>query len=270
MGALAQISGGMSCLVHSLGDNIKSCRNDVQVTDIIGALTYALKVFNEQGSVDSVNVVELESLLIKQLEPSISRLMQRCAVEALSCLYGNAYLHRTFCHTEAKKLLVGLITTSNSEVQIKENVDAIGYYQVHPLTVIVHSETKPSKLVTLKFEYLLKLHVVCVGVDGMQGGSENNFLINLFPDSTGIELPHQIAKLSSGLNFAYDEKRAQRPFKWVQHLAGIDFLPEAPPFLVDNISEIEEAAKGASTFVSTQKRTDIFEGKMPNLVGKFD
>jgi hypothetical protein len=107
--------------------------------------------------------------------------------------------------------------------------------------------TKPSKLVTLKFEYLLKLHVVCVGVDGMQGGSENNFLINLFPDNTGIELPHQIAKLSSGLNFAYDEKRAQRPFKWVQHLAGIDFLPEAPPFLADNISGIDEAAKGAST-----------------------
>jgi hypothetical protein len=47
MGALANISGGMSCLVHSLGDNIRSCRNDVQVTDIIGALTYALKVFNE-------------------------------------------------------------------------------------------------------------------------------------------------------------------------------------------------------------------------------
>lgn len=117
MGALANISGGMSCLVHSLGDNIRSCRNDVQVTDIIGALAYALKVFNEPGSVDSVNVVELESLLIKQLEPSISRLVQRCAVEALSCLYGNAYLHRTLCHAEAKKLLVGLVTTSNSEVQ---------------------------------------------------------------------------------------------------------------------------------------------------------
>jgi len=133
-------------------------------------------------------------------------------------------------------------------------VDAIGYYQVHPLTIIVHvyddeltSGTKPSKLVTLKFEYLLKLHIVCVGVDGMQGGSENNFLINLFPDNTGIELPHQIAKLSSGLNFAYDEKRAQRPFKWVQHLAGIDFLPEAPPFLADNIFGVDEAAKGAST-----------------------
>ena len=55
---------------------------------------------------------------------------------------------------------------------------------VHLLTVIVHvyddeltSGTKPSKLVTLKCEYLLKLHVVCVGFDGMQGGSENNFRV---------------------------------------------------------------------------------------------
>lgn len=117
MGALANISGGMSRLVHSLGESIRSCNNDVQVSDIIGALAYTLKVFNETGSVDSVNVVELESLLIKQLEPSISRLVQRRAVEALSCLYGNAYLHRTLCHAEAKELLVGLVTTSNSEVQ---------------------------------------------------------------------------------------------------------------------------------------------------------
>ena len=57
-----------------------------------------------------------------------------------------------------------MITTSNSEVQIKGTVDAIGCYQVHPLTVFVHvyddeltSGTKPSKLVTLKFEYLLKI-----------------------------------------------------------------------------------------------------------------
>lgn len=140
------------------------------------------------------------------------------------------------------------------KVQIKENVDSTGFYQVHPLSVSVHvyddeptNGTKPSKLVTLKFEYLLKLHVVCVGIDGVQGGSENNFLINLFPDDTGIELPHQIAKLSAGVNFAYDEKRAQRPFKWVQHLAGIDFLPEAPPLLADNISGNDEATKGAST-----------------------
>ena len=71
----------------------------------------------------------------------------------------------------------------------------------------------------------------------------------MFPDNTGIEPPHQIAKLSSGLNFAYHEKRIERPFKWIQHLAGIDFFPEAPPFLADNISRVDEAAKGASTLV---------------------
>jgi hypothetical protein len=69
----------------------------------------------------------------------------------------------------------------------------------------------------------------------------------LFSDNTGIEPPHQIAKLSSSLNFAYHEKRIERPFKWIQHLAGIEFLPEAPPFLADNISGINKTAKGTST-----------------------
>ncbi|KAH9325758.1 hypothetical protein KI387_005936, partial [Taxus chinensis] len=140
------------------------------------------------------------------------------------------------------------------KLQSKENADATGIFQVHPLSVILHiydDETtcgaKPRKLVTLRFEYLVKLHVVCVGIEGFQGGNENNFLINLFPDDTGVELPHQAAKLSASINFSFDERRAQRPFKWVQHLAGIDFLPEAPPLLGDNMLRSRDSAGGGST-----------------------
>ncbi|XP_057853680.1 THO complex subunit 5A isoform X3 [Cryptomeria japonica] len=140
------------------------------------------------------------------------------------------------------------------KLQSKENVDATGIYQVHPLSVILHiydDETthgaRLSKFVTLRFEYLVKLHVVCVGIEGLQGGNENNFLINLFPDDTGVDLPHQTAKLSSSISFSFDEKRAQRPFKWVQHLAGIDFLPEAPPLLGDKMLASHDSTGGGST-----------------------
>ena len=75
MRALANISCGVSHLVHTLKENTKNYSKDVQFTDIIGSLGYALKVFNELGSMDFVNVVELESLLIKQSEPSIPRVM---------------------------------------------------------------------------------------------------------------------------------------------------------------------------------------------------
>lgn len=147
---------------------------------------------------------------------------------------------------------------NRKNLQSRESVDATGFYQVHPLSVILHvyddemtNGAKPIKLVTLKFEYLVKLRVVCVGVDGSQTGSENNFLINLFPDDIGVELPHQIAKLSVSVNFAYDEKRALRPFKWVQQLAGIDILPEAPPVLANNILRSNDVARGASTLAGT-------------------
>ncbi|CAN1323808.1 THO complex subunit 5B [Linum perenne] len=80
----------------------------------------------------------------------------------------------------------------------KENPDQAGLHQVHPLKLILHiyndeaSDPKSAKLISLKFEYLLKLHVVCVGIEGSHEGAENNILCNLFPNDTGAELPHQV------------------------------------------------------------------------------
>lgn len=84
------------------------------------------------------------------------------------------------------------------KVASKENVDTAGIYQAHPLRIILHvydnevCEPKSARLVTLKFEYLFKLNVVCVGVEGSDQGSENNILCNLFPDDKGLELPQQV------------------------------------------------------------------------------
>ncbi|KAF8410071.1 hypothetical protein HHK36_002593 [Tetracentron sinense] len=134
----------------------------------------------------------------------------------------------------------------------KENLDQAGIYQVHPLKIILHiyddevSDPKPVKFVTLRFEYLLRLSVVCVGIEGSHEGPENNFLCNLFPNDTGIELPHQSAKLFVGDAVAFDERRASRPYKWAQHLAGIDFLPEVSPLLTSCETPNSETAKSAA------------------------
>lgn len=80
----------------------------------------------------------------------------------------------------------------------KESSDQAGVYQLHPLKVVVHiydddvSDLKSAKLLTLKFEYLLKLNSVCVGIEGSHDGPDSNILCNLFPDDTGLELPHQV------------------------------------------------------------------------------
>ncbi|GMH04032.1 hypothetical protein Nepgr_005871 [Nepenthes gracilis] len=133
----------------------------------------------------------------------------------------------------------------------KENLDQSGMYQAHPLRIILHiyddevSDPKLVKLVTLKFEYLLKLNVVCVGIEGSGERPENIILSNLFPDDTGLELPHQSAKLFLGDGVVFDERRPLHPFKWAQHLAGIDFLPELSPLLSSRGTQTNESARTA-------------------------
>ncbi|KAF5747042.1 THO complex subunit 5B-like isoform X1 [Tripterygium wilfordii] len=138
------------------------------------------------------------------------------------------------------------------KVPSKDNLDQAGVYQVHPLKVILHiyddeaSDPKSANLICLKFEYLLKLNVVCVEIEGSTEGPENNILCNLFPDDTGHELPNQSAKLLFGDAMVFDEKRLSLPYKWAQHLAGIDFLPEVSPLLIEHETRNSEAAKSDS------------------------
>ncbi|CAM6091968.1 unnamed protein product [Calypogeia fissa] len=124
----------------------------------------------------------------------------------------------------------------------KENTDGAGLYQAHPLTIVLQiyddeqpATDKANKLLTIVFEFLPKLNIVCAGIEGSSQGPEpDNLLVNLFPNDTGLDLPNQVSKLQAGGGFVFDEKRTLRPFKWVQHLAGIDFLPETPPLLPDS------------------------------------
>lgn len=80
----------------------------------------------------------------------------------------------------------------------KEGFEEAGLYQVHPLKVVLHvyddeiPDPKSHKLVMLKFEYLLKLNVVCVDTEEYQNEAEKYILCNIFPDDAGLEPPHQV------------------------------------------------------------------------------
>ncbi|KAK9733328.1 hypothetical protein RND81_04G060300 [Saponaria officinalis] len=137
----------------------------------------------------------------------------------------------------------------------KDSLEAAGVYQAHPLKIILHvyddidvPNHKPSKLITLKFEYLFKLNVVCVGIDGSNEGPESNILCNLFPDDNGLELPQQSAKLLLGDGAVFDKLRSMRPYKWAQHLAGIDFLPEVSPLM--NVNGAAKAENGKDSVIA--------------------
>lgn len=79
----------------------------------------------------------------------------------------------------------------------RENLEQASFLQAHPLRVILHiyddeaPDKKSVKLLTLKFEYMLKLNVVCVGVESSDERLDN-ILCNLFPDDDGLDLPHQV------------------------------------------------------------------------------
>lgn len=53
----------------------------------------------------------------------------------------------------------------------------------------------------------------------------------------------QTAKLFAGDVVTFDERKPSRPYKWAQHLAGIDFLPEASPLLTGCATQSNETAK---------------------------
>lgn len=55
----------------------------------------------------------------------------------------------------------------------------------------------------------------------------------------------QSAKLFVGDAVTFDERRTSRPYKWAQHLAGIDFLPEVSPLLNSNETSNNETKNDA-------------------------
>lgn len=53
----------------------------------------------------------------------------------------------------------------------------------------------------------------------------------------------QSAKLFVGDSPVFDGRRTSRPYKWTQHLAGIDFLPELSPLLGGRETQSSDVTK---------------------------
>ena len=65
---------------------------------------------------------------------------------------------------------------------------------------------------------------------GKGGGDEtidDDLIVNLFPGDTGADTPNIANKLRVA-GFEYDRSRRDRPYRWAQHLAGLDFLAPVP------------------------------------------
>ncbi|KAM7275040.1 hypothetical protein ACFE04_016906 [Oxalis oulophora] len=118
MCALANISGGLSFVISSLGQSLESCSSPAQTADTLGALASALMIYdNKAESTRASDPVTIEQTLIKQFKPRLPFLVQERTIEALASLYGNPILSIKLASSDAKRLLVGLITMATNEVQ---------------------------------------------------------------------------------------------------------------------------------------------------------
>ncbi|KAL6339099.1 hypothetical protein AAG906_024250 [Vitis piasezkii] len=118
MCALANISGGLSFVISSLGQSLESCASPAQTADTLGALASALMIYDSKAeSTRASDAVVIEQTLINQFKPHLPFLVQERTIEALASLYGNPILSDKLANSDAKRLLVGLITMAANEVQ---------------------------------------------------------------------------------------------------------------------------------------------------------
>ncbi|GBG59065.1 hypothetical protein CBR_g24409 [Chara braunii] len=147
--------------------------------------------------------------------------------------------------------------TKGKDTLMAANAEQV--YRAHPLTVVLNifeenaeggkdeMKDKQKKLVGVVFEYLPRLKVVCAAVSPGEGGGDEKMLGNLFPDDTGADTPNQATKLYLDGTFTFDPSRPSRPYKWAQHLAGMDFLPIVPPSLLpDDKAGAGSAVRGVN------------------------
>ncbi|KAG0476240.1 hypothetical protein HPP92_013081 [Vanilla planifolia] len=118
MSALANISGGLSYVISSLGESLESCISPAQIADTLGALASALIIYDSNAeSVKASDPLAIEKILVKQFKPKVQFLVKERTIEALASLYGNSIMSKVLNNADAKHLLVGLITMATGEAQ---------------------------------------------------------------------------------------------------------------------------------------------------------
>ena len=101
--------------------------------------------------------------------------------------------------------------------------DGDDLYATHPLSVALVVDSGSA---TFTFRHHVALRVVSCET---HASLDADLLVNLFPDDDGEETPNAANALRSrGFRWDADGRRRERPFRWCQHLAGVDFLPAAP------------------------------------------
>ncbi|VFQ96027.1 unnamed protein product [Cuscuta campestris] len=132
MCALANISGGLSYVISSLGQSLESCSSSAQVADTLGALASALMIYDIKAeNARASDPLEVEQTLVKQFKPQLPLLVQEqqqqeCAV-ALLCLLSDENDESKWAITAAGGIppLVQILETGSSKAK-EDSVTILG------------------------------------------------------------------------------------------------------------------------------------------------
>ncbi|CAI0600497.1 unnamed protein product [Linum tenue] len=117
--ALENIYGGMPALLLHLGKLSQSPRLSAPVADILGALAYALMIYDHNSAPkddeEPFDATKIEDILIKLLKPRDTKLFQERVLEAMASLYRNEHLKKWLNNADAKKCLTLLVTMATTE-----------------------------------------------------------------------------------------------------------------------------------------------------------
>ncbi|PNH03608.1 THO complex subunit 5, partial [Tetrabaena socialis] len=102
-------------------------------------------------------------------------------------------------------------------------------YKVHPLSVLLEVQRENNgrmqTFISVKFQFLVNLKLVTAHSEVRD---DNVLLAALFPGDDGSATAYESLAQMQGGTFKYDATRPAKPFRWCQHLAGLDFAPPLP------------------------------------------
>ncbi|GLC33262.1 hypothetical protein PLESTB_000353300 [Pleodorina starrii] len=118
-------------------------------------------------------------------------------------------------------------------------------YKVHPLSVLLEVQRENNgrlqTIISVKFQFLVNLKLVTAHSEVRD---DNMLLAALFPGDDGSATAYESLAQLQGGTFKYDTFRPAKPYRWCQHLAGLDFAPPLP--LATQLQSGTVAAEGSS------------------------
>lgn len=131
-------------------------------------------------------------------------------------------------------------------------------YQAHPLSVQLQLLQDKAPLVAVQFNYLPALKLVTARATS---AADTAVLASLYPGDTGVDTPNSANRLLEDAGFKYSVTREDRPYRWAQHLGGMDFLPDVPTSTAAWASPDHPAAveAGLSTYRRQQRMVHVLQ-----------